>query len=146
MKKVGSALAALLFVSLTACGGEEEIGIFDFFIAGENEVCDGDTCGGEGTAEVYLDIDPERGELCYEIELDGIEDSTAAHIHAAPLAENGDVVVDLEWEPGETRVEKCLQDLDSAVLERITLEPRGHYVNVHSERYPDGAARGQLRS
>lgn len=136
----------LCLLAFAACSGEEEIGVFDFFIAGENEVCDGDTCGGEGTAEVFLDIEAERGQVCYEIQLDGIEDPTAAHIHAAPLAENGDVVVDLEWEAGEKTAEKCIQELDEAALEKVMLEPRGHYVNVHSERYPDGAARGQLQS
>jgi hypothetical protein len=38
----------------------------------------------------------------------------------------------------------CTEDIIESVLSDISEEPENFYLDVHSERYPDGAARGQL--
>ncbi len=132
-----------LFVG--ACNeGNDEGGSFEVDLTSDAEVCDGDTCGGDGSGTATVDINSDQNQICYEITLDGVEDASAAHIHTGEEGENGDVLVDLLFtgEEGET----CVDDVDEGALEDIAEEPSGFYVNVHSEQYPDGAARGQLGS
>ncbi len=131
---------------LGACGneGNDEGGSFDLALTADEEVCEGDTCGGEGSGNATIDINSDQNQICYDISLDGIDDANAAHIHEGELGESGDVLVDLEFtgEEGET----CVDDVDEGDLEDIAEEPSEFYLNVHSEQYPDGAARGQLGS
>ena len=145
MRRFGGLLAFAFVLLLGACDGDDDLGKFEVFVGGENEVCDaGGSCGGPGIGQASLDIDPEAGRLCYDLELEDIPGSTAAHIHSGALQQTGDVVVDLEWEPGASSGSKCLEDLDEGLLTDVVESPRLYYVNVHSERYPEGAARGHL--
>ncbi len=128
-----------------ACNeGNDEGGSFDLELTADSEVCDGDTCGGDGSGNATVDINSDENEVCYEITLEGVEGANAAHIHEGGEGENGDVVVDLEYSGDEG--ETCVDGVDEGVLEDIGEEPSQFYVNVHSEQYPDGAARGQLEA
>ncbi len=136
-------LVTLLTLFATACNeGDDEGGSFDLELSADAEICEGDTCGGEGSGTATIDINSDQNEVCYEIALEGVEDATAAHIHEGSEDESGDVVVDLEYSGDEG--ETCVDGLDEGDLETITEEPSGFYLNVHSEQYPDGAARAQL--
>jgi hypothetical protein len=129
----------------SACNeGNDEGGSFDLVLSSDAEVCDGDTCGGDGSGEATVEINSDQNEVCYEITLQNVEGVIAAHIHEGDEGEAGDVVVDLQYtgDEGET----CIQDLDEGDLEDISEEPSDYYLNVHSEEYPDGAARAQLGS
>lgn len=126
--------AALLPVSCNP--GDDEGGTFDIELTGANEVCDGDTCSGDGTGSAELEINSDENQICYDISLEGVENVKAAHIHSGTEDEAGPVLVNLEYPEGE----------DDGALEDISEEPAGFYVNVHSEQYPDGAVRGQLAS
>ena len=127
-----------------SCVAEEDPGQVEVFVAGENVVCGaGDACGGDGIGQASLDIEPADGSLCYDVELENLPRPTAAHIHRGPLGEAGPVVLDLEW--GDERGgSKCLEGLEPALLRGIVEDKRGHYLQVHSEGYPEGAARGHL--
>ena len=46
--------------------------------------------------------------------------------------------------PGPPFVAECIEDTDPAAVTAIQADPSGHYVNVHTESFPGGAARGQL--
>ncbi len=131
---------------LAACNeGDDEGGDFTPTLSGANEVCDEDgSCGGEGSGTATVDINSDRNEICYKIELSGVEGVTAAHIHAAPAGEPGDVVVDLAYEGDDAGGEGCVDGIEEGVLEEISEEPGRHYLNVHTDDLPDGAARGQL--
>lgn len=71
-------------------------------------------------------------------------DTNAAHIHQANIGENGDVVIGLEenmdhdglWQTPENTA----LDADTQAL----LLAGGHYVNMHSEAFPNGEIRGQI--
>jgi hypothetical protein len=90
---------------------------------------------GSGTAT--LSINPGTGEVCWTIEVEGIDPITAAHIHSAPSTTTGSIVVHLDPDTGCTIVTREL------ALKIIT-DPTSYYVNVHSAVYPAGALRGQL--
>lgn len=141
-----SIAAAVVLLAFGACNeGDDEGGDFELSLSGDEEVCDGDTCGGDGSGSATITINSDRNEVCYEISLDGVEGATAAHIHAAPEGEAGDVVVDLEYEGDDEGGDKCVDGIDESVLEEISEEPERHYLNVHSDEYPDGAVRAQLQ-
>lgn len=142
-----SVLAAALVASLwlMACNpGDDEGGKFSIDLSGANEVCEGDTCGGDGTGTAEVEINSDENQVCYEISLEGVQNVKAAHIHSGSSEEAGPVLVDLEWEGDDQGADKCADGVDEGDLEDISEEPANFYVNVHSEQYPDGAVRGQL--
>lgn len=137
-------LVAAMF--LIACNpGDDEGGEFDIELSGAEEVCQGDTCGGEGTGTAQVEINSDENQICYEISLEGVENVRAAHIHSGKSGEAGAVLVSLEYPEGEDQgADKCVDGVSESDLEDIAEEPANFYVNVHSEQYPDGAVRGQL--
>lgn len=91
-------------------------------------------------------------ELCYTLEVrDLTGDPAAAHIHVAPRHVAGPVVVPLATPPGATStVSACITAADDgaltpAELAAITADPKAYYVNVHTEMWPAGEVRGQLK-
>lgn len=88
-------------------------------------------------------IDPDTNELCYILNADGVEQPTAAHIHVGGPGEDGAPVVPLET-PADGASGGCVT-LEADIARALAESPGGYYVNVHSEAYPQGAQRGQLR-
>jgi hypothetical protein len=143
-----SALSLLLAIGCSACVGPQiELKTeFEVFIAGENEICGTERCGGEGIGQGSINFDVEAGELCYDLDIQDIPAPTEAHIHEGGLAETGPIVVDLGWSGSAAGGSACVSDIDPAVLRGIMENPRLRYLDVHSERYPEGAARGQFQT
>jgi hypothetical protein len=139
---------AALALVLPACNtGNDEGGKFDISVSGAAEKCeDSAKCGGDASGEATIDINSDRNEVCYEIKLEGAEGINAAHIHSGEEGEAGPVVIDLEYEGGDSGGEGCVDGIDEGDLEKVSKDPVKHYLNIHSEQYPDGAARGQLKS
>ena len=71
----------------------------------------------------------------------GIGEATGAHIHEGPVGVNGGVVV--FFDPFEGFDAGC-QFLDADMLEHLTADWSGFYINVHTESVPSGELRGQL--
>ncbi len=71
-------------------------------------------------------------------------EANAAHIHQANIGENGDVVIGLEENMDNAGLwqtpENTALDADTQTL----LLSGGHYVNVHSDAFPNGEIRGQI--
>ncbi|MEP2235188.1 MAG: CHRD domain-containing protein [Alteripontixanthobacter sp.] len=102
----------------------------------------GGGAGEEASGDFIGEIDLDGGQVCYYLEIAGLDEVTAAHIHEGQAGRTGPPVVTLTVE-GADMDEVCL-DVDSALLGQIARRPERFYVNVHSARHPDGAIRGQL--
>jgi hypothetical protein len=118
-------------------------------LTGEAEVPGPGDDNGSGRARIRLI--GEKRKVCFKLSWRRIGPVLAAHIHAAPRGEAGDIVVPL-FEAGKAglsttvkRVSGCVRDVARAVIRGIKRHPRRYYVNVHTTGYPDGAIRGQLR-
>ena len=112
-------------------------------LTGAAEVPPGDL-DGSGTATIT--VNPGQEEVCWEIEAAGIElPATAAHIHvgAAGTAPPNNVVVTLSA-PDASGFSSGCTTVDRDLALDILKNPEDYYVNVHNERHPTGAIRGQL--
>ena len=81
-----------------------------------------------------------QGELCYTLNVSGLTNVTAAHIHRGTTAA---VVVPLTA-PTTGSASSCA-DVSSALLQEILQTPSAFYVNVHTTSFPDGQVRGDLQ-
>jgi hypothetical protein len=136
--------------AMTASGAlaDPKTATFTIQLSGAAEVCPTapGTCGGPGTGTATITIDRNARTLCYTITTQNVAlPLLAAHIHAAPAGEAGDVVIPLFTQPvNATTVAACLSDLDKNLLKDIIRNPENYYVNVHNAPFPNGAVRGQL--
>ncbi len=138
----GAGIAALLATLLLATAAlAAETTLTTTLEGGDAEVPPGDP-DGSGSATVTLD--PDTGQVCWEITVENIMPATASHIHVGEAGVAGGVVVPLDTDGFEGSSEGCVEDQDAAVLQAVIDDPSGHYVNVHTEDYPGGAVRGQL--
>ena len=143
------ALSAVATV-MTAGGAlaDPKTATFAIQLSGAEEVCPTapGTCGGPGTGTATITIDRNARTLCYAITTQNVAlPLLAAHIHAAPAGEAGDVVIPLFTEPVNTAtVAACLTGLNKNLLKDIIRNPENYYVNVHNTPFPNGAVRGQL--
>ena len=119
-------------------------------LTGEAEVPHEGDANGRGRARIRLI--GETRKVCFNISWKRIGRVLAAHIHAAPRGEPGDIVVPL-FDAGEAglsrtvkRVSGCVNDVERDVIRQIRRHPRRYYVNVHTVGIPEGAIRGQLRA
>lgn len=95
--------------------------------------------------------------FCYKLSVRRIGRPVAAHIHFGPRGENGPIAVTLKTPGRDGTVHDCIRarsDQNPAnearvltfwELEGIKKDPFFFYANVHTNRYPAGAIRGQLR-
>lgn len=96
----------------------------------------------DGTGTATITLNPGKGEVCYELQVDKIGEANAAHIHSGAVDQAGPPVLTLKT-PTDGSSKDC------ATLERdkimdILKNPAMYYVNVHNAEFPDGAVRGQL--
>jgi hypothetical protein len=96
--------------------------------------------GATGFAKVFIEAD--RGQVCHTITYRRTQGPlTSGHIHAGRKGVVGPIVVTLQVLPsGETG---CVS-AEPAVLRAIVNDPAAYYVNLHTEKFPDGVLRGQL--
>ena len=133
---VGASLACVVPAS-GAPGGRP----FTVDLTGEAEVTaqgvpnQGDL-DGSGTAR--LRVNPGQRQVCWTIEVTGVDPIAAAHIHVAPATSTGPVVVPLSPYTGG-----CV-DVTRELALNLIQDPDSYYVNVHNATYPAGALRGQL--
>jgi CHRD domain len=112
-------------------------------LSGKNEVPMKGDPDGTGTATVR--IDPAKKTVCFTIKLKKIGATAAGHIHTGKKGKAGGVLIPLFGTSSSKSTRKgCARDQDAATLRKILRRPANYYVNVHTAKYPDGAARGQL--
>jgi len=131
-----AAVAALSTALMVPAQANNVLPDFTVALSGDEEVGGGDP-DGSGIARVDFGGD----QVCFIIDLTGVEDVTAAHIHAAPAGVNGPIVIDFDIP--NNGLEGCVTS-DRQLMRQILRNPAGYYVNVHSVPFPAGAVRGQL--
>jgi hypothetical protein len=110
---------------------------------GANEVNGGDP-DGTGTAQITLDRSTR--EVCFDITASDIElPADAAHIHKGPAGQNGPIKVTLAPPEADGHSSGCVK-AGRKLIKKITNNPSGFYVNVHTGEFPNGAIWGQLSS
>ena len=92
---------------------------------------------GSGTATVTIRVG--SGQLCYTLNVTGLTNVTAAHIHRAST---GDVVIPLTA-PTTGSSSGCIT-VDKTLLQEVVKTPSAFYVNVHTQSFPNGQIRGTL--
>jgi CHRD domain-containing protein len=130
------ALALLTFAHLAAA---DEMKVKASLTGAAEVPGPGDNDGG-GAAQITLN--PDKGEVCYELSVTKLDDATAAHIHEGAVGKDGPVKVGLEAPKGGSA--KGCKTADAAVVKEIMANPANYYVNVHNGAFPKGAVRGQL--
>jgi hypothetical protein len=92
---------------------------------------------GAGTADVTLDTDANK--VSWKITYDGLTgDATAAHFHGpAKAGEKAGPVVDIS-----ANIKEGSADISADQLQMI--REGNTYINIHTEKYPDGEIRGQV--
>jgi CHRD domain-containing protein len=106
---------------------------------------------GKGKAEFTLD--PDEGEICYELEAEEIAEPAepapglgSAHIH---FLGTGGISVDLEADftphkKDDFMASGCVE-VDSDLILAILANPEQFYVNIHNVEFPGGALAGLLQ-
>ena len=96
----------------------------------------------DGTGTATITLNPGKGEVCYELTVDKIVESNAAHIHSGAVDKAGPPVLTLKA-PANGSSKECATLERDKILD-ILKNPAMYYVNVHNAEFPDGAVRGQL--
>jgi hypothetical protein len=95
---------------------------------------------GSGTATIKLD--DVKGTVCWTFKsLKNMPSRTAAHIHTGKAGKAGAVVVPLG---AKFKASGCQTGVSKSLIKKIVKTPSAYYVNVHTAKFPNGAARGQL--
>jgi CHRD domain len=107
-------------------------------LLGRNEV---PKVASAGSGLVVIHLDGTKQTVCWTFaRIAKINKPTAAHIHKAVAGKAGPVVVPL----GAAYKSKGCTKAAATVIGAIEEHPAAYYVNIHTGKYPDGAARGNL--
>ncbi len=141
------------FATVVACGlvagfagsvmpamAQDNIDYIGTSLFGEQEVSKG--AGDDAAGDFSAELDLEAGRMCYMLEVEGLDEVTAAHLHEGAVGKNGPPVVTLQL-MGDEGDDVCV-DVDPALLKKIAKNKAKYYVNVHTAEFPEGAIRGQL--
>jgi len=111
------------------------------------------------TGNAVFTLSKDGKEITYTLKVKGMEDATAAHIHAGKMGASGGVVVGLFAGPkkdgkftGEL-AKGTIMDKDlvgplagKKLADLVTMiKDGGAYVNVHTAKNPKGEIRGQIK-
>lgn len=96
----------------------------------------------DGSGSARFTFNPGQEEVCYVLEVTGIDTPTAAHIHVAPAGSPGPIVVPLAA-PVSGTSSGCVS-AGRELITSIIQDPGAYYVNVHNAAFRGGAVRGQL--
>ena len=97
---------------------------------------------GEGRGTARVTLNKRTGRVCYRIRVHDVGNMLMGHIHKGGPRTAGPIVVALFTTP--TRHPRGCVHAPKSLVRKIARHPRRYYVNVHTQRFPAGAARGQL--
>ncbi|MEP6576305.1 MAG: CHRD domain-containing protein [Nitrososphaerota archaeon] len=132
---------------------------FSATLSGKDEV---PSTKSNSTGTAKFQVDENSSQVSYWVNVTGIKKINGAHIHNGTEGQNGDVVVTLtkaksaKGNDGPPNIgfsgNITKDDLQGPLKNKelsdlVSLMSDGNaYVNVHTEKYPDGAIRGQISS
>ena len=96
----------------------------------------------DGWGRATMAFNDTTNAICTDLEVRDIGTVTAAHIHRGGPGVAGPPVVPLDA-PHDNDSNDC-DIVADALLDEISRNPGGFYVNVHTAEYPAGAIRGQI--
>ena len=112
----------------------------------------------QATGEVTFTLSKDGKELTYTLTVKDIENATAAHIHAGKKGENGGPLAGLfagpkkegmysgELAKGTITDKNLMGPLAGKKIKDLVkiIKGGGAYVNIHTEKNPNGEIRGQI--
>jgi CHRD domain len=134
-------LGALLVTGPVAAADPVEH--LDATLTGEQEVPGPGDPNGSGDAHVTV----YSAKVCYTLRAEDIGRPIAAHIHEGRRGVAGDIVVELntpEKVADAVFFSSGCERISRALASDLKMHPAHYYVNVHNNRFPGGAIRGQL--
>jgi CHRD domain len=133
LASAGIAAALMLGASVA----HAEMLMFKATMAGTSQVPANDSVG-KGTVEVTVNTETKK--ISWSMTADGLSGAaTAAHVHGpAAATENAPPVIDMSGD----MMMKGSADITEA--QWTDMKAGKYYVNVHTEKFPDGEIRGQL--
>ena len=137
-KFVIAALLGVVALTLAMVGVAGAATTLHATLSGKKEVPK--AANGSGTARLTLDA--KKGRVCYRIKLKNVGTVMAGHIHKGGKTTAGPISVPLFASP--TKQPKGCAKAKKSLIKAIIKKPGAYYVNVHSAKFPAGAARGQL--
>ena len=93
----------------------------------------------DGHGVVAVVVFSQQQRICAQGLVFNIGQPTGVHIHQGAAGNAGPVVVDF----AQLR-QGCIDNVAPALIQTISANPAGYYVNVHTVEFPNGAVRGQL--
>lgn len=96
----------------------------------------------DGTGFAGITVNPGLGQVCFWLQVSGIDPAAAAHIHVGDAGVAGPVVRGLVA-PTSGSSSGCVE-VTRELAKALIQDPSHYYVNVHNAAYPGGAVRGQL--
>jgi hypothetical protein len=97
---------------------------------------------GAGHGSATITLKPGKGKVCFTITVKKVGTMVMGHIHKGGKSVAGPIVVPLFDSP--TRHPKGCAAASRKLIRAIAKHPGRYYVNVHTQQFPAGAARGQL--
>ncbi len=138
---IAAILALLAGLTLAGVASAKVVTLSATLAGGATETPPGDP---DGSGQATITINPDTGQVCWEITVSNIAAATQSHIHVGAAGVSGDVVVPLDVDGFSGSTKGCIEGQDKALLAKIITSPAGYYVNVHTADFKPGAVRGQL--
>ena len=141
-RSVVFALSTVAVVASMAMPAHAQDAIIRVHLTGAAEAPGPGDPDASGNATIYIDDDTNK--LCLSLSWSNVDGTPSGlHIHFAPPGAAGPVVIPFAVPTG-TVTFQCVAVANEDLLDNISVHPEQYYINIHSNLYPAGAARGQL--
>lgn len=134
------ALALAAGIGLALAPRARAASAFEAVLAGANEVPGPGLAEGGFTALVVVD----GTKVTLTLTPKGVAGWMTAHVHRGRAGAAGRLVAQFPWTSGGAAPRTSVASISAEDAAALAAEPGKYYVDVHTEAFPGGAARGQL--